>query len=171
MDRVLSLTVSSAHTYYYKADLERYILEFAKKLKSEWNCFKDVSLSSMPIHITGHDAHDDNGNYDDNRGGTFRPFCGLITLNNVRRETREIDESNARHETIHYMLASAGLPFTDDSVLFWFFSTLYDAAPYAEMDELNKNCFASLMTMYKNNDKETIETMLSNLIDKLKKTA
>ena len=171
MDRVLSLTVSSAHAYYYKTDLERYILKFAKNLKSEWNCFKDVSLSSMPIHITGQDAHDDNGNYNDNRNGSFRPFCGLITLNNVRHETREIDERNARHETIHYMLASAGLPYADDNVVFWFFSTLYDAAPYAEMDELNKNCFDSLMAMYKNNDKATIENMLSNLIDKLKKSA
>ena len=172
MDRVLSLTVSSAHTYYYEAGLESYIHKFAKKLKSEWNCFKDVSLSSMPIYITGQDAHDDNGEYGNIEvHGDYKNYSGLITVRNVRSETKEADETTARHETIHYMLACAGLPFSDDSSIFWFFATIYNAAPYKEMDEDNKNCFDLLTAYYKTKGKDDIETSLSQLIDNLKKSA
>lgn len=172
MDRVLSLTVSSAHAYYYKASLESYILEFAKKLKSEWKCFKDVSLSSMPIHITGKDAHDDTGKYGNtDTGGTYKPYCGLITLNNVRKELEEEDKRSARHETIHFMIDRAGLPCYDNYFAFWFFATIYDAHPYMEMDEENKKGFEMLSDVYKNNGKEAADLVLSQLINNLKKSA
>lgn len=172
MGRVLYSTVQCAHTYLYKAKLESYILEFAKKLKSEWNCFKDVSLSSMPIYITDEDAHDDDGKYGNIEVlGDYKNYSGLITVRNVRLETKEADETTARHETIHYMLACAGLPFSDDSSIFWFFATIYNAAPYKEMDEDNKNCFDLLTAYYKTKGKDDIETSLSQLIDNLKKSA
>lgn len=172
MDRVLSPTVSSAHTYYYQAELENYILEFAKMLKSEWNCFRDVSLNSVPIHITGEDAHDDDGEYGNiTTGGTYKPYCGLITLNNVRKELEEEDKRNARHETIHFLIDRAGLPCYDNYFAFWFFATIYDAHPYMEMDEDNKKCFEMLTTLYQKYGKEAAETALSQLIDNLKKSA
>ena len=172
MDRVLCSTVQCAHTFLYEAKLESYILEFAKKLKSEWNCFKDVSLSSMPIYITGQDAHDDNGEYGNLEvQGDYKNYSGLITVRNVRPETKEADETTARHETIHYMLAYAGLPFSDESFIFWFFATIYNANPYKEMDEDNKTCFELLTEYYKTKGKDDIETSLSQLIANLKKSA
>lgn len=165
-DRTLDLAIQSANTLYYIYSLERYIENFAKKLKSEWECFKDTPLNSLPIYITGQDAHDENGEYSDNVDGTFSPYSGLITINNAGMENKDLEEQSARHETIHCILARTGLPYQDDSPLFWFFATIYDAHPYADMTEENKVLFETLMNIYKK-EKESIQTILVNVKAKL----
>ena len=165
-DRVLDMTIKAAHAYFYRSYIEKYVTDFAQRLKEEWKCFKDVSLSSLPILITEQDPHDDNGNYGNiEKAGTYKPYSGLITVNSVRRTDKEENERTARHEVIHYMLSVINLNYKDDSPAFWFFATIYDAHPYAEMTDENKIIFDALMKGYEA-DRDTFDSLLLHVVEK-----
>ena len=165
--RVLEFPLYEQKQNEHIRNLENYINDFAHKLKSEWRCFKAVSLQSLPVYITDSHARDDNGKLDVATMGTHRPFSGLISIYGCNAEKPGRDMETARHETIHYLLAAAGLPFSDDCALFWFFATIYDAGPYKEMDAENKRLYEQLIHLYKNS-KEDLDKMFISLIDAIK---
>lgn len=148
----------------YMMELERYIQDFAKKLKEEWGCFRDVSLFSLPIRITPCDTLTENGDYAFDIGGTAN--SQLISVFGVYPENRDRDLRHCRHETIHFMLFKALLDGADDSFIFWFFADLYDAHPYKEMNEPNKVFYEVWKKGYQEGKKDEIEELLQLMKDK-----
>lgn len=155
LKRSLSEKIAWARYSVYMVELEEYTLRFAKKLRDEWGCFSGVSMHCLPVKITACDTMTENGETSFTTSGFYDG--NMIAILSADPEHRERDEQASRHETIHYMLAKAGFDASDDSALFWFFATIYDARPYAEMNEEQSALFNALNIMYQMGRKDEID--------------
>ena len=164
MNRSFDFTIWESRNCFHTYKLENYINDFAKKLKSEWDIFKNVSLKSIPISIRHSKERNTNGEPDYNIAGTYNPSSNSINIFSANYEHEEEDEIKARHETIHYMLAEANLNYADDSLWFWFFATIYDAHPYKELSSEVKTIFDNMINIYNEVDRETMNNFIAYLI-------
>lgn len=168
MSIVFNDPIHSCKQDFYKYELESYVHRFARKLKSEWKCFKDVSLHALPIRITSDDAKTEDGELDGRTQGTYNRYSGVISLYNVEydRGSREEDERTARHEVIHHMLFAARLNGFDDSPAFHFFAKVYDAGAYKEMSEEEKELYDALCIEYDRGKKDMVDDCFCEIIRK-----
>lgn len=164
MRRVFDYPIHAQKMDYYTFTLEEYITKFAQQVKKEWQCFQGVSLEGLPVYITENDPKDSNGNYNGRTTGTYRDFSGLISIYNASYEHEEKDQKTARHETLHYMIAAAGLDNSDDSPMFWFFATVYDADPYKEMTKEKQQLYEALKQAYESGGKKAIDEMIMQVL-------
>lgn len=163
MHKTLEYPLYNSHMMHYKWMLDNYVKDFAAKLKSEWDIFKDISLANLSISAHESTARDTDGKQDYTTQGTFFDNSKNINIYNVNFDHEEDNKTTARHETIHFMLGAAGFNNSDDCFIFWFFATIYDAHPYKELAENEKACFDTLITEYNTNGRTSINQLLKQI--------
>lgn len=140
--------------------LNQYIDEFISfHLKP---IFKSFSTVQNDIPILFHRGWSNVGHY---IKGDFDPCQKDVVVNiyNCNLDDIEILKATVRHELIHYCLFHAGLPYWDDSAIFWYFALKFNANPYKT---LNDNENKLLNYLHSLDDKEVIYALSS-----LKKTS
>lgn len=139
-------------------EAENYGVEFAKQLKSEWQCFSEAPLSRLRIVTQIGKKTDNDGKADYSVNGDFVGGDSVFIFG-LREEFNEYNKMAVRHEVIHWMLDKCGYNSEDDGCFFWFFASLYSAHPYKPMDETNKKIYDIMMEVYQKTPTELQQTL------------
>ena len=144
-----------------RGHLEEYTAEFAAKIKTEWQIFANNPRDFIPVYITDSGAIHTDKKHDCDTGGYYSHSADMISIYFLDPDKIEKAEQTVRHEVLHMFLHDAGLPDWDDSFLFWFFAEVYDAHPYAELNETNQRALDAFRKVYGDNGKEAIDIFLT----------
>ena len=111
--------------------LNQYIDEFVCFDLKRWGRVFENIQEDIPVRFHrgwSNESHYIKGDFDSHKTD--------IAINIYHCNLVDIEELKAtiRHEIIHYALYRAGLPYWDDSAVFWYFATKFDAKPYKVLD-------------------------------------
>lgn len=87
----------------------------------------------------------------------------VVNIYKCNLEDEKELKSTLRHELIHYALFNAGLPYWDDSAIFWYFALKLDAKPYKALDSIEQEMLSALNSM-DDNEAENFILRLKTMI-------
>lgn len=131
---------------------------------SRWpKLFGDLQ-SNIPI--TFHRWESEEGHY---IKGDFDPTNSDVVINIYQCNLADIEnlKTTIRHELIHYGLFHAGLPFWDDSAVFWYFALKLNAAPYKELHSMERELLLALRSLEEHELEETLLKLREKIITEM----